>query len=66
VAYENNGKPMPGDRVEETKTGRLGTVSEVLSDPNLAVIKWDDGVVGITYRIDANFKLVARAQSTYC
>jgi hypothetical protein len=58
VHYADGEIPMRGDRVQN-RAGRLGTVLEVQSDSDKAVIKWDQGAVGITHAIN-EFQLISR------
>jgi hypothetical protein len=62
MEYTNGGLPAVGDRVTNI-TGRLGTVFEVSKNGNTVpqiAIKWDDGVIPITYNRIDEFKLVQR------
>ena len=59
MAYEYGEEPAAGDYIK-SKTGRLGTVTEVKPGKNL-IIKWDDGVVGISYKVAEQFELVSRS-----
>jgi hypothetical protein len=63
VYYANGEIPMRGDRIEND-AGRLGTVLEVQSDSEKAIIKWDHGVVGITHTIDNHIRLISRLPSS--
>jgi hypothetical protein len=62
VRYTNGETPIVGDRVANV-TGRLGTVFDMQLDGGRVsqiTVKWDDGVIAITYRRIDEFKLVQR------
>ena len=62
MLYASGESPELGDRVTN-KAGRVGTVTVIstqLCERSDLVVKWDDGVVGISYSDAGDFTLVLR------
>jgi hypothetical protein len=62
VPYANGETSMSGDRIKDVK-GRIGTVTTVRLGSGLEriMIRWDEGVVEISYAHADDFSLVSRA-----
>ena len=63
MVYASGETPEAGDRVSNTE-GRVGTVTVIATSLTGAfdlIVKWDDGIVGITYSNPNNFTLIWRA-----
>jgi hypothetical protein len=63
MLYASGENPEVGDRVTN-RGGRVGTVTVIatsLSGISDLIVKWDDGIVGITYSNAEDFTLIWRA-----
>jgi hypothetical protein len=64
MLYASGEPPMIGDRISDTR-GSIGTVTHItfgVGCPTELTIRWDDGIVGISYLRIEDFTLISRAK----